>query len=57
MGVVENEKNVLMGGTFSTVFPQTRKTPSAWRTLWLMMVPYPLRFARIDSDGLFAAYT
>lgn len=26
-------------------------------TLWLTMVPYPLRLARMDSDGLFAAYT
>lgn len=26
-------------------------------TLWLMMVPYPLRFARMLSLGLFAAYT
>lgn len=26
-------------------------------TLWLMMVPYPLRFARMLSLGLLAAYT
>lgn len=24
--------------------------------MWLTMVPYPLRFAMMDSDGLLAAY-